>query len=502
MSDIWFDGPIAEAISLVAEKQCVFLVYIHDESEKTNTLNDTLKDEQVTKAIRESTVAVAMERNSENAALFGQYYPIQTVPILYFIKQGTIRDFGIETLTSQEIIDKINAVNQISVVPAPQPASAPAPVAPATPVPAPQPSTNDTTHTVDTASTSNTDTTRKAEQNDEINAKKAEMQKQLEQMRKERAEREKQEAKDREIKRRQEAKMLQEAQQSRVDKENKIYFEKIKKERQEDEAHRRKVREQIARDRAEKIAQRNAEKQRQNSTASPTTLSTEEGATSSSSLNNSSHHAYSNLNIRQLDGSNIRHQFEATSTLSEVRHWIQENRTEDVKKPYKLSSQFPTRLFTDADDDTALKDLNLCPSATIIMKPLKAGSSSARSVISGNNGGVTGYIYSAFDFVYGFIIALINLLTGLLATLFPTNGMSPVDVPAPQHQQPLIRNMRGGQRLGGEGVSAESSATASSSAAQKRNPYATRVNTLHSEDDSEDEDKKRSTYNGNSVNHE
>lgn len=29
MSDIWFDGPIAEAISLVAEKQCVFLVYIH-----------------------------------------------------------------------------------------------------------------------------------------------------------------------------------------------------------------------------------------------------------------------------------------------------------------------------------------------------------------------------------------------------------------------------------------------------------------------------------------
>lgn len=29
MSNIWFDGPIAEAISLVAEKQCVFLVYIH-----------------------------------------------------------------------------------------------------------------------------------------------------------------------------------------------------------------------------------------------------------------------------------------------------------------------------------------------------------------------------------------------------------------------------------------------------------------------------------------
>lgn len=102
--------------------------------------------------------------------------------------------------------------------------------------------------------------------------------------------------------------MLQEARQSRVDKENKIYFEKIKKERQDDEAHRKKVREQIARDRAEKIAQRNTEKQRQNSTSSPVITPTEGGG-SSSSLNNNNH-AFSNLNIRQLDGSNIRHQFE------------------------------------------------------------------------------------------------------------------------------------------------------------------------------------------------
>lgn len=101
------------------------------------------------------------------------------------------------------------------------------------------------------------------------------------------------------------------------------------------------------------------------------------------------------------------------------------------------------------------------------MKPLKAGPSTARSVISGNNGGVTGYVYSAFDLIYGFVIAVINLLTGILATLFPTNGMALNDVPTSQHQQPLIRNMRGGQRLGGESVSAESSATPSSSSAQK-----------------------------------
>lgn len=125
------------------------------------------------------------------------------------------------------------------------------------------------------------------------------LQKQLETVRKERAEREKQESKEREIKRREEAKLMQEARQSRVDKENKIYFEKIKKERLQDEAHRKKVREQIATDRAEKISQRNTERQR----SSPVLQENR----SSSSLNASE---FSNLNIRQLNGTNIRYKFE------------------------------------------------------------------------------------------------------------------------------------------------------------------------------------------------
>jgi hypothetical protein len=40
------------------------------------------------------------------------------------------------------------------------------------------------------------------------------------------------------------------------DQQNKIYFAKIKQEKQADEAHRRKIKEQIARDREEKMAER------------------------------------------------------------------------------------------------------------------------------------------------------------------------------------------------------------------------------------------------------
>lgn len=75
-----------------------------------------------------------MEKDSENASLFSQLCklilvklawsnlflyiadPIQTVPILYFIKQGVIREFGTEAITKQELLEKITtAKNQTTV---------------------------------------------------------------------------------------------------------------------------------------------------------------------------------------------------------------------------------------------------------------------------------------------------------------------------------------------------------------------------------------------------
>ncbi|KAG1187307.1 hypothetical protein G6F35_014475 [Rhizopus arrhizus] len=111
MSDkIWFTGPVHEAVSLVTQKDYVFLVYIYDDSDKSKILNDTFNDEEIAQCIENHAIALRMEKDSENATLFGQLYPIQTVPILYFIKQGTIKDFDTETITKQGILDKIKTV--------------------------------------------------------------------------------------------------------------------------------------------------------------------------------------------------------------------------------------------------------------------------------------------------------------------------------------------------------------------------------------------------------
>ncbi|KAI9483909.1 MAG: hypothetical protein EXX96DRAFT_648574 [Benjaminiella poitrasii] len=523
--DVWFSGPVKDAISLVNERNCVFLVYIHDDSEKTNALNSTLKDEKVTKVIEEKTVALAMKKDSENASLFSQFYPVRAIPVLYFIKRGTIRDFGTETITSEEIIDKINSLSGSRTV-------SPSPTAPSrnqvqesrNQVPAMPPqvyTTSDPDPIQDHNATELASPDKPPDVSQSEQSKKAELQKQLEKIRKERAERERNEAKEREIIRRQEAKMMQEARQTQQEKENKVYFAKIKKERLENEAHRKKVKEQIARDRAEKIAQRNAERQqRHQQQASSSSTEYTVKATSS----NSTYSSHSNLSIRQLDGSNIRHQFEATATLSNIKDWIDIHRTDNGRKPYKLYSQFPARLFTEEEDTMTLEELNLCPSATIIMKLLKPTRSSS-SFLSSNSNGTTSdnqsniivrSTLSVLDFIYGLIVALLNLFSSALGTLFPTNGLAHQENASSQQQQSsrAFRHLRGGQRLGGEPITTagESSSTnirrndhdqeSSQRRLNNNNPYATRIKTLHEEDEEDEKNKKRPTYNGNSVNQE
>ncbi|CEG66689.1 hypothetical protein RMATCC62417_03224 [Rhizopus microsporus] len=491
---VWFSGPVKDAVSLVNQKDCVFLVYIYDDSDKTKTLDNTLNDEEIANHIKQHAVALKMEKDSENASLFSQLYPIQTVPILYFIRQGVIREFGTEAITKQELLEKITAAkNQTTVG---------------------QQNASLNTNTSSEASGSRTtvDTPFENQNNASTNnnanveaaaAKKAELQKRLEEARKQRAEQERQEERAREIKRRNEAKAIQEAQQMQKDKENQLYLEKIKKERKEAEEHKRRVREQIARDRAERLAERKAEKERQ-----------EVAGSSSQQIDNTSkkrhNHEYSNLNIRLLDGTNMRHQFEASDTLATVKHWIEQNRT-DEKRDYKLSSLFPTRLFTEADDNTSLRDLDLCPSATIILKRNKNIALS----LNQNNSSQLGFFQAGLGHVYAFFVGLLTFFAGLFGTLFPRNEYNPIQPSAAseqqgqeqqqqqhQQQQSSTHSLKGGHRLGGIPNSSEdSTSTSVADRGQRRTPFTARFSTLYEGNDNA-ENEKRPTYNGNSVNHE
>lgn len=125
--------------------------------------------------------------------------------------------------------------------------------------------------------------------------------------------------------------------------------------------------------------------------------------------------------------------------------------------PFKLFAQFPNRNFDIGDEQKTLLELKLCPSATLIMKPVKNVTAAYSAKTAG--GGWFDYLYSVGNNVYNSVSEVGTSVANYLVT--------PTAVPEP------------GQRLGGSSSSSSN------------------INTLK-----KDDDNNRHTYNGNSVNHE
>ncbi|CAO3624178.1 unnamed protein product [Mucor fragilis] len=362
--------------------------------------------------MKSKTIALKMQKDSKEAELFGQLYPTYQVPVVYFIIQGTIKDYGIHTIKSEDIMDKINKYSPA------------------------------------------------------IDAKKK-----LEDTRKKRLAEEEKQAREREIKRREDGKLAQETQQTLQDKQNKLHLEKVKSDRKADDEYKKKVKEQIAKDRADQIAARKAEKQR----LEESKRQEQNAVRSAGNASSGGYWDHSNLNIKQLDGCSLRHNFSSSNTLANVTEWIDAVRT-DGDMPYKLFAQFPNRNFDIGDEQRTLLELKLCPSGTLIMKPIKnastayAGAASSSSSTFGS-GGWMNYLSSATDAIYNSVSQAGTSVANYLVT--PTA--------APEH----------GRRLGGNGGQQSSTSTSDSSDRK--------VNTLHGK---KHDDDKRQTYNGNSVNHE
>ncbi|KAI7854646.1 hypothetical protein BDC45DRAFT_507790 [Circinella umbellata] len=510
---MWFDGPVAEAVSLVNTKNCVFIVYIFDDSDNSHKLDATLNAPTVVEKITAEAVALKMHKDSDNAKLFQQLYPMPHVPILYFIKQGTIKEFGTQDTTEEELITKIDqtAATSPSIGSQQQQSSSSSPLtAPpsaigttSTPVPGSTTTSPQSTANNDIESV-NVSTTPVSSSSPDQLARKEKLRKQMEEARKKREEKEKQDARERELKRREDGKGMQQTRQQMEDQRNKQHFAKIKKEKKEEEEHRRKIKEQIARDRAEQIAARQAAKKKRESENDTSPSLTSPLQQRNKSPSGRQHHDSSSISIRQLDGSSIRNKFQATDTLTVVKDWIDQNRT-DGDQPYKLLAQFPTRQFSIGDEERSLQELDLCPSATIIMKGIKNVS---HAYGGGNNGSYMDYVYSAGGMLYNAASTVGSTMSGVVYSLFPaepaaSSGTTPGtpgqnivggypgnNNSASSSSSQSIPNPSspGGQRLGGDSPRAGPRTSGSN------------VNTLRSSEFDNDDDGR--TYNGNSLNQE
>lgn len=137
-----------------------------------------------------------------------------------------------------------------------------------------------------------------------------------------------------------------------------------KREKMEERLAKQRVKDQIARDRAEragKFGKGGADPQPVNAAATAAPAQTVQPPAVEKKQ-----HTTCKLQFRLTNGSTITGTFQATDTLEAVRNYIHDNRT-DGSTPFNLMTTFPRKTYADGDMETSLQDAGLVPSAVLIL---------------------------------------------------------------------------------------------------------------------------------------
>lgn len=137
-----------------------------------------------------------------------------------------------------------------------------------------------------------------------------------------------------------------------------------KREKMEERLAKQRVKDQIARDRAErarKFGKGGADPQPVSAAATASPAQTAQPAAVEKKQ-----HTTCKLQFRLTNGSAITGTFQATDSLETVRSYIQDKRT-DGSAPFNLMTTFPRKTYTDGDMETSLQDAGLVPSAVLIL---------------------------------------------------------------------------------------------------------------------------------------
>lgn len=207
----------------------------------------------------------------------------------------------------------------------------------------------------------------------------------------------------------------------------------LQKKKREDAEELARVKARIEQDKAERKAQAEARKaeREQERQAESQAQNTPRTSTRGSQAQNV------NLNVRLFDGRTIRSTFPRTATLEkEVRKWIDEefdkldsddpNIKNRALPPYifrHILAPQPSRELSAGDENQTLGDIDLAPSATLVLVPVK-GYSDAYSGGSGTNllaGTTTGLVSGAF----GLLSSTVGYAGGILGSFLGTGAAAP-----------------------------------------------------------------------------
>ncbi|XP_045910101.1 UBX domain-containing protein 4 isoform X2 [Micropterus dolomieu] len=410
---LWFEGSIPDAINLAKQRSFVFVVVITGEDEQSAQLMSSWEEDNVSEAAQNCCVAIRVDAKSETCVQFSQIYPVVCVPSSFFIgENGIPLEVIAGSVSAEELMKRINRVKQMhsqqvgggavlpeasaalesSLCDSTAPASASAlpikstavatesAVAPGTEKDDGSLSTTGTP--AENASSDHASQCSPSEEN--LDTKVERLTKKLEERREQRKMGEEENEIRKEIVRRKVGKDMQDLKKKQEEEKTKRLLEERNREKAEEKAARERVKQQIALDRADRAA-RYAKTQEEEKAAKQALLQArqaEQEASKEALVRERS--TIARIQFRLPDGSSFTNHFPSQSRLQEARHFA----LQEVGNRYgnfSLATMFPRREFTSEDLNKTLLELELAPSASIVLLP---SGRPANTVVQSSEGGI------------------------------------------------------------------------------------------------------------------
>ncbi|KAK5861611.1 hypothetical protein PBY51_022994 [Eleginops maclovinus] len=415
---LWFEGSIPDAINLAKQRSSVFVVVITGGDEQSAQLMSSWEDDRVSEAAHNSCVAIKVNAKSEPCVQFSQIYPVVCIPSSFFIgENGIPLEVIAGSVSAEELMIRINRVKQMhaqqmaggTVLPEgsgpvemslfdsrpPHAASAPGllvrPAAASQPAAASGTAEASLSRTEDDGSISasvaaeNAPSDHATQSEEHLDDKVERLTKKLEERRENRKRGEEENEIKKEMERRKMGKDVLDLKRQQEDEKTKQLLKERNREKAEEKAARERVKQQIALDRADRAA-RYARSQVEEKSAKQNLLQAqqaEQEARKEASVRERSTRA--RIQFRLPDGSSLSSQFPSQSRLQEGMLFVAQ-KVGNHYGNFSLATMFPRREFTSEDLNKTFLELELTPSASIVLLP--HSSRPANTVVQSSGGDV------------------------------------------------------------------------------------------------------------------
>ncbi|NXD49989.1 UBXN4 protein, partial [Corvus moneduloides] len=371
------------------------------EDEQSTEMAARWEDEKVTEAASDGFVAIKIDTKSEACLQFSQIYPVVCVPSSFFIgDNGIPLEVIAGSVSVEELVTRIHKVKQMhtgkgrplengsqSSVPCPSPQSDGAPESaepraagvcdsPQSVTPetitfsagndeansgqASQEATNSADEQVNDAQPVN-DLTLKVERQVLLTKK-------LEERREEKRKEEEQKEIKKEIERRKTGKEMLEYKRRQEEELTKRMLEERNREKAEEKAARERIRQQIAMDRAERAARFAKSKEEAEAAKAAALQAKQAEIEARKEAAQRERSAIARIQFRLPDGSSFTNQFPSEARLEEARQFAAQT-VGNTYGNFSLATMFPRREFTKEDYAKKLLELELAPSASVVLLP-------------------------------------------------------------------------------------------------------------------------------------